>query len=281
MLKKVKAYVNLARIGNVFITFLGVESAGILSGINILHSLKLFYAALSASLITMGGNAINDFYDVEIDKINRPNRPIPSGNLTGNEAKTFYFVTTFVGILLSTLINPRTFVIAIIAVMIIFFYSYRLKGIILLGNISVAFMTALTFIYGGASVQNLKNVYPASMFAFLANLIREVIKDAEDVSGDQSIGIVTVATRYGPSISSLVATILSIILFVLVLIVYVTGLSTIQFLLVSALTVLPLIIYSIYLMQSQKDFSQASYAYKMIMIFGLIALLIGNYKIQR
>jgi len=276
---KIKTYINLARIGNVFIAFLTVESAGIISGINVFHNLKLLLAALSASLIAAGGNAINDFFDVEIDKINRPGRPIPSGNATKLEVKAFYLVTTLFGVLINVLINLQTLVISTTAAMIIFLYSYKLKGTILLGNISVATMTGLAFIYGGTAIQNVKSVYTASIFAFLANLTREIIKDVEDASGDRAVGITTIATKYGPSTSSAFVIILSIALLGSIFTAYETGLATIQFLLVSALTILPLVIYSIYLMLVKHDFSQASYAYKMIMVFGLIALLVGSYRI--
>ncbi|MGB9591757.1 MAG: geranylgeranylglycerol-phosphate geranylgeranyltransferase [Candidatus Kryptoniota bacterium] len=279
MSDKIKTYVNLARMGNVFIAFLSVESAGILSGVNVFHSLKLFLAALSASLITSGGNAINDLFDIEIDKINRPGRPVPAGKVTKKEVKSFYLATTITGVFVGGLINLQTLIISATAAAIIFLYSYRLKGIILLGNISVAAMTGLAFIYGGAAVQSFKNVYTASIFAFLSNLIREIIKDAEDASGDQAIGISTIATRYGRSVSSVLATILSIVLLGSIFIAYVAGLATIQFFLVSGLTVLPLVIYSIYLLMLRQDFSQASYAYKMIMVFGLIALLVGSYRV--
>lgn len=98
-------YLKLARIGNAIITFISIECAGILCGVNIAQNWKIFAAAIAAALITAGGNAINDLFDMDIDRINRPNRPLASGKLTVGNALAFYFVVTSAGLIVSAAIN--------------------------------------------------------------------------------------------------------------------------------------------------------------------------------
>jgi geranylgeranylglycerol-phosphate geranylgeranyltransferase len=271
-----KNYLKLARIGNVIIAFLSVECAGILCGVNIAESWKIVTAAIAASLITAGGNAINDFFDIDIDRINRPNRPLVSGKLTPHQAKIFYSVVTTVGLIASAMLNFYTFSIAIIASLSVLFYSYKLKRSVFFGNFTVAFIAGLAFIYGGASVNDFKDIYPAAIFAFLTNLTREIIKDAEDVKGDGEIGIRTIATKYGTAVSAYLSTLLTTILLVMVYGTFQLRILPIQFLTICGLTIFPIGIYITYLLISRKSFSEVSFGFKLMMIFGLIALIVGK-----
>jgi len=270
------SYLKLARVGNVLITFLSVECAGILCGVNITTTWELLTAAISASLVTAGGNAINDLFDVDIDKINRPRRPLASGKITARQAKIFYFVVTIIGVAVSALINVYSFLIAVLAAFSVFMYSFKLKKSVFIGNLIVALVTGLTFIYAGTSVNNLRDVYPAAMFAFLTNLIREIVKDAEDVKGDGQIGVKTIATRYGTTASAYISITLTAILLFMVWGAYDLRVLSIQFLTVCGLTIFPIGIYITYLLISKRNFSGASFGYKLVMVFGLIALIVGR-----
>ena len=269
-------YLKLARIGNVIIAFLSVECAGILCGIDVARSWQILAAAIAASLVTAGGNSINDLFDMDIDRINRPSRPLVSGRLSEKQAKRFYLAVTFTGLVVSAAINIPTLLIAVAAVMLVFLYSYKLKRTIFFGNFAVAVVTGLAFIFGGAAVGNVRDVYPAAIFAFLTNLIREIIKDAEDVKGDGEIGIRTIATRYGTASSAWISIFLTVILLFLAWGAFGLGILPIQFLTVCGLTIFPIGIYITYLLITRRGFSEASFGYKLIMIFGLVALIVGK-----
>ncbi len=270
------SYLKLARIGNVILAFLSVEVAGILCGLDIARSWQIFAAAVAASLITAGGNAVNDLFDVDIDAINRPRRPLVSGKLTTRQAANFYIVTTLAGLVISAAVNVWTLLIASAAGVLVFMYSFRFKRMIFLGNFVVASVTGLAFLYGGAAVGDIRNVYPAAAFAFLANLIREIIKDAEDVKGDGEIGVRTIATKYGTRTSAWLSIILTAILLFVAWGAFQLGILPIQFLTVCGLTIFPIGIYITYLLISRDDFSEASFGYKLMMIFGLVALIVGK-----
>jgi geranylgeranylglycerol-phosphate geranylgeranyltransferase len=269
-------YLKLARIGNVVITFLSVECAGILCGVNIAASWKILTSAIAASLVMAGGNAVNDLFDVDIDRINRPNRPLASGRLKAKQAKTFYYIVTITGLALSLAINVYSFLIALVAAFSVFMYSFKLKRSVFWGNFAVALVTGLTFIYAGAAVNYIADVYPAAIFAFLTNLIREIIKDAEDVKGDSQIGVKTIATKFGTALSAYMSIALTAILLFMVWGAYDLGVLPIQFLTVSGLTIFPIGMYITYLLLSRRGFSEASFGYKLMMVFGLIALIVGK-----
>lgn len=269
-------YLKLARIGNVVIAFISVEVAGILCGLNVAHSWAILAAAFGASLVTAGGNALNDLFDVDVDRINRPNRPLVSGRLSAGQAKYFYIACTLGGLVISAVVNLPTFLIAVAASALVFLYSYKLKRTIFIGNFVVALVTGLAFIYGGAAVRNFYDVYPAAVFAFLANLIREIIKDAEDVKGDGEAGVRTIATRYGTRVSTGISIALTAVLLFVAWGAFQTGILPVQFLAVCGLTVFPIAVYITYLLVARSGFSEASFGYKLIMIFGLVALIVGK-----
>jgi len=113
-------YLKLARIGNVVIAFLSVVVSGVLCGVNVAGTWQIFAAGIAASMITAGGNSINDYYDIEIDRINRPKRPLPSGRVSPGQVRYFYFIITGAGIILSAAINAATFLIAASAALLVF-----------------------------------------------------------------------------------------------------------------------------------------------------------------
>jgi len=149
-------------------------------------------------LITGAGNAINDVYDVEIDQINRPTRPIPSGRITVRRSILTSLVLFLMGIVISLYISVEVgflgcLVLALFNSGLLVEYARRLKRTALCGNLSVAYLTASTFLYGGAMVgySALENVLVLVLLAFLATLARELIKDVEDVRGDRALGAST------------------------------------------------------------------------------------------
>ncbi len=271
-----RQYLKLARIGNVAIAFISVECAGILCGVDVVRSWQILVTAIAASLVTAGGNAINDYFDVDIDRINRPGRPLASGSLSKRSVRVFYSLVTLGGLTASAAVNELTFIIAVGAAILVLLYSAKLKRTVFFGNFVVALVTGLAFIFGGAAVRNFSDVYPAAIFAFLTNLIREIIKDAEDVKGDSETGIRTIATRYGTKTAEWLSLALTGVLLYIVWEAYRLSVLPVQFLAVCGLTILPISVYVSYLLVTRQDFSEASFGYKLIMIFGLVALVVGK-----
>ena len=201
---------------------------------------KIILAAFSASLTLSAGNIINDIKDIEIDKVNHPERPLITGKITVSQAKAEYVSLTFIALLLSFFINLPAFVIALSATVLLLLYSYYFKMVPILGNLIVSILTAMVFIYGGVAVSNpLAAIIPA-IFAFLINLIREVVKDMQDVDGDLKQGVITFPGKFGFSSSKLLVVELTAILFLVTLYPFVTRLYKIEFIILIMAVVNPL-----------------------------------------
>jgi geranylgeranylglycerol-phosphate geranylgeranyltransferase len=151
------------------------------------------------ALVTAAGNVINDFFDAEIDAVNRPDRPIPSGAVTRTAARGFAVTLFLSGILVSFFTNPLCIGIAVVNSLILIAYAGKLKRTPLLGNITVAYLSASIFLFGGAlnGWYGLVHILPIAAITFFAMLSRELVKDAEDVEGDKAGDADTVPIRFG------------------------------------------------------------------------------------
>lgn len=147
--------------------------------------MNLVLAMIAAFLILGAGNSINDYFDIESDRVNRPKRPIPSGQVGKRAALAFSIILFLIGIVLSGFINWVCFAIAVINSLILIIYSMSLKDKILLGNIAISYMVGSTFLFGGAATGNLTLPLLLMLLAALSNLSREIAKDLEDIEGDR------------------------------------------------------------------------------------------------
>lgn len=150
-------------------------------------------------LVTAAGNVINDYFDVEIDRVNRPDRPIPSRQVTLTAARTYAVTLFLAGILFCLFTNELCLAIAIFNALLLIGYAARLKRTPLIGNLAVSYLAASMFLFGGAfaGIAGLSHVLPFAIMTFFAMVARELVKDAEDVEGDQASGAVTIPIRYG------------------------------------------------------------------------------------
>ena len=146
--------------------------------------------AVIVALITAGGNVVNDVCDVEIDRINRPDRPIPAGEISLAGARAYAAALFIAGIAIATLTPPFCLALALVNSGLLIAYAVRLKRIPLLGNAAVAYLTASVFLFGGAfaGVEGLVRNLSLAAITFLATIARELLKAAEDVDGDAAGG---------------------------------------------------------------------------------------------
>ncbi len=147
---------------------------------------NVLLACLSGGIITGAANAINDYFDIAIDRVNKPQRPLPSGKVTPSGAMAWSLFLFAVGIAVSFLIGRAAAVIAVTASVFLFLYSWQFKRLPLVGNFTVSFISALAFVYGGVSVGRFTASLIPGAFAFLFHFGREILKDIEDISGDQA-----------------------------------------------------------------------------------------------
>lgn len=161
-------------------------------------------------LITAAGNVINDYYDADIDAINRPQRPIPSGEVTRSSARSYAITLFLAGILLSLFANPLCIAIAVVNSLLLIAYAGKLKRIPVSGNIAVSYLAASIFVFGGAfaGTAGLGRDLPLAAIAaitFFAMMARELLKDAEDITGDAVGGARTLPMKIGIKSTSRIA----------------------------------------------------------------------------
>jgi geranylgeranylglycerol-phosphate geranylgeranyltransferase len=156
---------------------------------------------------------MNDFFDADIDAINRPDRPIPSGAVSRISARGFAVTLFLAGILLSFFTNPICIGITVVNSLILVAYAAKLKKMPLLGNIAVAYLSASIFLFGGAfsGWDGFIHMIPIAAITFFAMLSRELFKDAEDVEGDRAGGADTLPLRIGIKKTSQLALVSTVI----------------------------------------------------------------------
>ncbi len=154
-------------------------------------------AALTVLLITVSTNAWNDYLDIEIDRINKPGRPLPSGKISPKGALTFSLIGTVLSLLIATFINLPALLIAIGANILLYLYSWKLKCTVLWGNITVALIVGLCFVFGGVAAGNIGPTLMLAATVFMAMVGREILKTMADYRGDLDQQCATISTVWG------------------------------------------------------------------------------------
>ncbi len=152
-------------------------------------------------------NVINDYHDRNIDAVNKPHRPIPSGLIRPREALIYASILSAAGFTSALLTNVPCLAIAAIAWVLLMYYNTEGKRTGLPGNLIVSTCVALPFIYGGFAVgTGLKAILALfSAMAFLSTAGREITKGIVDVPGDRPHGVKTLAISHGPRTAAIAA----------------------------------------------------------------------------
>lgn len=277
--EKFYSLLKISRPLNFLITFFTIIVAVIICSSGELNFMLIFFSAFSGGLTASAGNVINDFFDINIDRINHPERALPSGSLNLSEAFIFYFILIFCSLAISYFINYVSFLIVVFSTILLFLYSYKLKKIPLFGNIIIAFLTGMAFIYGGAAVNNIYHSIVPAVFAFLINFIREIVKDMEDIDGDLKNGVKTFPILYGFSPAKKIILFLTLILIVFTFYPFLKSIYKIEYLFIVMILVNPVLIFilfSIFRNDTKKNLNKISFILKLDMIFGLTAIYFGK-----
>ncbi len=168
------------------------------SGIPVLQDFNLYLLVFSTVIIAAAGYMINDYYDVKIDYVNKPNEVIVGKGIKRRVVIFFHTILNFTGIGLGFLISSKVGIINFVAAFLLWLYSNRLKREPLIGNLTVALLTATSVYLIGFYYQKSELlILTYAIFAFFLNLIREIIKDIEDRPGDRKHGCRTLPIVIG------------------------------------------------------------------------------------
>ncbi|MDN5203486.1 geranylgeranylglycerol-phosphate geranylgeranyltransferase [Fulvivirgaceae bacterium BMA10] len=236
--------------------------------------IRLFILSLSTILIAAAGYIINDYYDVKIDLVNKPNRVVVGNLLKRRPVMAAHTALNFLGIILGAFVSYKIMLINFLAALLLWLYSNQLKRWPFIGNLTISILTGLSLIVVGVYYQQNEHlIYVYALFAFSISLIREIIKDMEDVKGDEVFGCKTLPIIWGIRRTKFFIYILSV-LFALSLF-YLTGrldnpILTKYFILL----IIPILyfIYALIRADTKKQYTFLSAYCKFIMLSGILSM---------
>ena len=180
--------------------------------LSVLLDFNLFIIVIVSSLTIASGYIINNFYDSEKDLINRPNKSQLDRLVSQKTKLKVYFTVNFIVFLLSFFVSFRAVLFFSAYIFLIWFYSHKLKKMAIVGNMTAAFLAVLPFF---AILLYYKNIYPQifahANFLFLLLIIREIIKDLENIKGDIANDYQTIPVMFGESTAKKIITLLTVL----------------------------------------------------------------------
>ena len=200
--------------------------AGELLGLGRLPSgYQLTLGFLAGFFISGSEMVFNDYFDIDVDKVNRPEAPIPSNRVTPGEAAIFACALTAAGFVASALLSLVSIALIALVWVVGFLYNWRFKEAGLPGNLMVSFSVAMTFVFGGVGVTGLANgvvlVFGASAFTF--DLSEEISSGVMDAEGDEVRSVKSLARVKGRAFAMRVSGLLLALFIALSLVPYLTG----------------------------------------------------------
>jgi len=233
----------------------------------------LLRIALATACIAAAGYIINDYYDVKIDLINKPGRVVIGRYIKRRWALGINLVLNALGVLLGLTVSLRVGVINAVAVFLLWFYSNHLKRQPFWGNLMVSLLTALALVVLAVQYRrHEEEVYLYALFSFCLSLVREIIKDMEDVKGDATFGCQTLPIRWGiRKTKTLLYCILALFFVILAASLTVLPPSMIY---LFALLAAPMgyLVYRLVRADTRQDFAFLSQYCKVVMLLGVLTM---------
>ena len=279
-----KPYIEILRPGNALMSAISIILVAL---IDKTLSIPVILAMITVFFETSAGNVINDYFDYNIDLINKPERPIPSGRISLKNARNYgYFlfsISTLCGFIISYMTdNWIPFFIVVFADIVLYLYAYKLKSTPLIGNLAVALLTGLGFVFGGYCINNPSIIMTSiilGFFAFVMTTAREIIKDIEDIEGDNAAGAKTLPIMIGTKIPAVISAILIVVDSALCPLLYFNHIFGILYLVIIAVSVILFIYCAAIILKSQdeKTAGKASKYLKIGMLIAFVAFAVGSF----
>ncbi|MUP44719.1 ubiquinone biosynthesis protein UbiA [Gramella sp. BOM4] len=178
----------------------------------VLFDPNLFFLILASASVIAGGYIINNFYDSEKDLINRPKKTMLDRVVSQRTKLSVYFILNFAGIFFASYVSFRAVVFFSIYIFAIWLYSHRLKRILFLGNLVASILTITPFFVIFVYYKNFETViFIHATFLYLMIVMRELVKDLENMQGDLVQNYRTIPLVYGEKWSKFFLGILSVL----------------------------------------------------------------------
>ena len=232
---------------------------------------------LTVFFVTGAGNAINDYFDVEIDAINKPSRPIPSGKIGLQNALYFSLVLFVIGTITAFAINLVCGFIALFNSLLLIYYAKTLKRTALFGNLSVGYLTGSTFLFGGAVFfenGGIEAVAILFILSTMATISREIVKDIEDMEGDAKDGASTLPIKIGARKSAYFAAMIGIVAVLASPVPYLQSMLSMRYLYIVAIADI-FFAFAVFEILKRNNAAKSSSLFKKAMMFALLSFIIG------
>ncbi len=276
-----------------------LESFGVTITLNRFGFSLLIIATLC---LAAGGNIINDIFDQDTDAVNKPKKVIVGKSISEKTAYSLFIGFNVVGVLIGFYLSHLVgrsgfFALFVIVSGLLYIYAFYLKQMILVGNIVISALIALSIIMVGLfellpaiTPQNqetqltfFKIILDYALFAFCINLIRELVKDIEDIDGDYKVGMNTLPIAIGRARATHVTLALTFIPLAAVIYYVITylyhNLWIVGYFLIFIIAPLIYVIIRLFQAKLKSDYNFISSLLKIIMLFGMLSLLIYKYKL--
>jgi 4-hydroxybenzoate polyprenyltransferase len=235
----------------------------------------LFLISLSTVLIAAAGYIINDYFDVKIDLVNKPQRVVIGRYLRRRKAMIVHQILNVTGCLIGLCVSKWVFVCCVVAVSLLWCYSAYFKKKPFIGNFLVAFMSAFSLLILLVYYpQNQLFVWLYAIFSFIISLIRELIKDIEDIKGDAIYGGRTLPIIWGIRSTKYLIYVLSFFFIgTIFFILYVIDNQHLTFIFIIILMIFLCLIYQLYRADTQREYVFLSQFSKFIMLLGILSII--------
>lgn len=282
LLTKIFSFFSVVRGYNIWVIALAQYLSAIFilapneSALSILLDWRLFVLVIASSLCIASGYIINNFYDAKKDLINRPKKAMIDRLVSQSTKLKVYFTINFFVVVLASLISWKAVLFFSAYIFLLWFYSHKLKKYPLIGNLTAALLAVTPFF---AVLMHFKNFYHVifahATFLFVLILIRELIKDLENIEGDLANDYKTIPVIYGEKIAKTIITLLTCFTVIPVFFltdVYNVGYMEIYFYL--GLIVLLFFIMKLWKSDCKEDYVKLHFLLKFIIVSGVFCIVL-------
>ncbi len=236
------------------------------------HIELIAIASLVVFFVLTGGNVMNDVLDSETDKVNHPERPIPSGKISRGQGKAIYVSSFALSVIVAFIfLNIFAVLVVIMADILLIVYETKGKYMGLPGNIIISLLIGAIFLFGGIIFLKPERTILLMALASMSNLSRELIKDVEDMKGD--VDRMTFPKKYGAKAALNLSSAMIVSTILVSFLPYLAGLFTYPYLLAVSVCDLS---FGLTLIFQYKNARQGQNFSKISMVLGLISFTVGG-----
>jgi 4-hydroxybenzoate polyprenyltransferase len=247
----------------------------------ILLDLHLYFIVLATICVIASGYIINNFYDSDSDKINRPLKAKIDA-IVGQKIKLrIYFLLNFIGVLFGFLVSWKAALFFAVYIFLIWFYSHKLKKYPIIGLFSIATLEILPFFAVFVYYKNFSEIiFTHAAFLFFVLLIRQLVKDLERIKGDFVQNYQTIAVKYGEYFTKLLISLLAVLILnpVYFLLKY-PEIGGMKYYFYASVGVLTILIVILWLSKSVKQYSIIHLIIKLLLVAGVFSLALIDYNV--